>query len=126
MTKWKCPDDAGAGVSIGGEWFENVDGVIETPDGESYALALAPFGYVHMPPTAEELAEAAKQAAEEQALAAQQRADEAAAAAEKAAAEAADAQKAAEDAAAQNGSEQVDQAAADAAASTDDGKKSKK
>ena len=102
MAKWKCPEDAGPGVSIGGQWFENKDGVIETPEGENFAIALAPFGYTHIPPTAEELAEAAaiaqeaeaKRLAEEAELEAQREADAKAAevaaaaeAAEKAAAE---------------------------------------
>jgi len=80
MTKWKCPEDAGPGVSIGGEWFENVDGVITTPEGETYALALSPFGYTHLPPTAEELAAAAAEAKAAQDAAAAQAEEDAKAA----------------------------------------------
>lgn len=100
MTKWKCPDDAGPGVSIGGEWFENVDGVIETPDGEGYAMALAPHGYTHLPPTAEELAAAAAEAKAAQDAAAAQAEADAKAAEEAAAAEAGDTADASTDGAA--------------------------
>ena len=110
MAKWKCPEDAGPGVSIGGQWFENKDGFIETPEGEMFALALGPHGYIHVPPTAEELAAAAAeaQAAEDARLA-----EEAAAARREADA------KAAEEAAAQEAADKA--ATGEAAAKAADG-----
>lgn len=111
MAKWKCPEDAGPGVSIGGQWFENVDGVITTPDDPQYALALSPHGYVHMPPSKEEL-EAAQKALEEEAAAVA--AAEAEAAAQREAEEAA--AKEAEEAAAKEAEEAAAKEAEEAAA----------
>lgn len=41
--KFKCPSGLSA-VSIGGETFNVVDGIIETPDEGNYAGFLAPHG----------------------------------------------------------------------------------
>lgn len=90
MSKWKAPENAGPNVSVGGQTFNIVDGVVELPDEGNYASALIPFGYKSIPTTEQEAAEAeAKRlAAEEEArIAAEQEA--AAKEAEAAAAEAA-------------------------------------
>lgn len=106
MSKWKAPENAGPNVSVGGQTFNIVDGVVELPDEGNYASALIPFGYESIPTTEQEAAEAeAKRlAAEEEArIAAEQEAAakeaEEAAAAEAAAKEEAE-KKAAEEAAA--------------------------
>jgi hypothetical protein len=80
MSKWKAPENAGPSVSVGGQTFNIVDGVVELPDGE-FGSALIPFGFEPIPTTEQEAAEAeAKRlAAEEEARIA---AEEAAAAKE--------------------------------------------
>jgi hypothetical protein len=45
MAKWKAPEDAGPGVSVGGAFFPVVDGFVETPNEGDYTFALLPFGY---------------------------------------------------------------------------------
>lgn len=47
MAKWKAPEDAGPGVSVGGQFFPILDGFVITPSGD-YASALEPFGYVQV------------------------------------------------------------------------------
>lgn len=58
MSKWKAPENAGPNVSVGGQTFNIVDGVVELPDEGNYASALIPFGYKSIPTTEQEAAEA--------------------------------------------------------------------
>jgi hypothetical protein len=54
MSKWKAPEDAGPSVSIGGQTFNIVKGVVELPNEGEYASALIPFGYEPIPETVED------------------------------------------------------------------------
>lgn len=51
MPKFKAPENAGTGCSIGGRWFEVIDGVLSIPDddGGDYGAALGSLGYVGLP-----------------------------------------------------------------------------
>jgi len=50
MPKFKAPESAGTGCSIGGRWFEVIDGVLSIPDDEGdYGAALGSLGYVGLP-----------------------------------------------------------------------------
>ncbi len=82
MGKWQAPADAGPGVSVGGEFFPNVGGVITTPDGD-YSSLLS-HGYVNIPddnPAPEPTPSQADSDAAEAAAAAQAASDAAAEAA---------------------------------------------
>lgn len=51
MPKYKAPEDAGTGCSIGGRWFAVEDGILSIPDddGGDYGAALGSLGYVGLP-----------------------------------------------------------------------------
>lgn len=50
MSKWKAPENFGAGCSIGGRWFDVVDGVLNIEDdGGDYGTPLGSLGFTQLP-----------------------------------------------------------------------------
>lgn len=45
MPKWKSPDAECPGVSVAGQWFDAVHGVVTLPDEPEFAADFTPFGF---------------------------------------------------------------------------------